>query len=285
MLNQHHSEMHEQFSQILETIGKSQTPTPKPNAPTFAITTRSGTTTRNPPYPTPSNLTTVDNTNRTIEEEGLKDKETATIQNKETPGRLPYTTPLNHPVCLSLPGHDPYAKGGQVLEMDDDEPVPIILGRPFLTTARTVIDVHEGKLSLRVKNETITFNIGKSMISSYSHNDYLYCADPTEKLIQEQCVDTVNHDRKWIKTEEKHNLEEILALELKELPEYLEYAFLQGDDQLPVVISSALSSYKKTKLLKVLKNHKEAIAWSITDIKGIDSPFCTHKILMEDEFK
>ncbi|GJS30380.1 putative nucleotidyltransferase, ribonuclease H [Tanacetum coccineum] len=53
----------------------------------------------------------------------------------------------------------------------------------------------------------------------------------------------------------------------------------------PVVISSALSSDEKTRLLEVLRNHKGAIAWSIADIKGIDSSFCTHKILMEDEFK
>ncbi|GKE60997.1 hypothetical protein Tco_1511364 [Tanacetum coccineum] len=74
-------------------------------------------------------------------------------------------------------------------------------------------------------------------------------------------------------------------LELKELPEHIEYAFIQGDGQLPVVISSALSALKKIKLLEVLKNHKGAIAWSIADIKGIDSSFCTHKILMEDDFK
>ncbi|GJV47145.1 reverse transcriptase domain-containing protein [Tanacetum coccineum] len=52
-----------------------------------------------------------------------------------------------------------------------------------------------------------------------------------------------------------------------------------------MVISSALSIVKKAKLLEVLRNHKGAIAWSIADIKGIDSSFCTHKILMEDEFK
>ncbi|GKE05080.1 hypothetical protein Tco_1397098 [Tanacetum coccineum] len=74
-------------------------------------------------------------------------------------------------------------------------------------------------------------------------------------------------------------------LELKELPVHLEYAFLQGDDQLPVVISYALSAHEKSKLLKVLKNHKGAIAWSIADIKGIDASLCTHKILMEDVFK
>ncbi|GJS03846.1 reverse transcriptase domain-containing protein [Tanacetum coccineum] len=52
-----------------------------------------------------------------------------------------------------------------------------------------------------------------------------------------------------------------------------------------MVISSALSTDEKTRLLEVLRNHKGAIAWSIADIKGIDSSFYTHKILMEDEFK
>nr|GEY13610.1 reverse transcriptase domain-containing protein [Tanacetum cinerariifolium] len=49
-------------------------------------------------------------------------------------------------------------------------------------------------------------------------------------------------------------------VELKELPEHLE-------------------------LLEVLGNHKGAITWIIADIKGINSFFCTYKILMEDEFK
>ncbi|GJY65801.1 reverse transcriptase domain-containing protein [Tanacetum coccineum] len=74
-------------------------------------------------------------------------------------------------------------------------------------------------------------------------------------------------------------------LELKELPKHLEYAFLQENNQLPVIISSALSTDEKTRLLEVLQNHKGAIAWSIADIKGIDSSFYTRKILMEDEFK
>ncbi|GJR38135.1 reverse transcriptase domain-containing protein [Tanacetum coccineum] len=81
-----------------------------------------------------------------------------------------------------------------VLEMDEDELIPIILGRPFLATARAVIDVHEGKLSLRVESETITFNIGKSMKSKHSRDDYLYCANHTFKLVQEQWVNIVNHD-------------------------------------------------------------------------------------------
>ncbi|GJV42170.1 DNA-directed DNA polymerase [Tanacetum coccineum] len=73
-----------------------------------------------------------------------------------------------------------------VLKMDEDELVLIILGRPFLATTQVVIDIHKGKLSLRVGDETVTFNIGKSMKSKHSHDDYLYCADHTAKLIREQ---------------------------------------------------------------------------------------------------
>nr|GEU71869.1 hypothetical protein [Tanacetum cinerariifolium] len=73
-----------------------------------------------------------------------------------------------------------------ILEMDKDELVPIILGRPFLDTARAIMDVHEGKLSLRLGEETVTFNIGKSMKSKHSRDDYLYCADHTAKLVREQ---------------------------------------------------------------------------------------------------
>ncbi|GJS73937.1 putative nucleotidyltransferase, ribonuclease H [Tanacetum coccineum] len=161
--------------------------------------------------------------------------------------------------------------------MDEDELVPIILGRPFLATARAVIDVHEGKLSLRVGNETITFNIGKSMKSKHSHDDYLYYADHTAKLIQEQWVDTVNHDGKWTEKEEEEDSNKALVVSLypRTDPE---------DNQLPVVISSALTTDEKTRLLEVHRNYKGAIAWSIANIKGISS-FCTHKILMEDEFK
>ncbi|GJS73061.1 reverse transcriptase domain-containing protein [Tanacetum coccineum] len=74
-------------------------------------------------------------------------------------------------------------------------------------------------------------------------------------------------------------------LELNDLPSYLEYAFLEGTDKLPVIIFKELKDEEKAALLIVLKSHKRAIAWKISDIKGIDPSFCTHMILMEDDFK
>nr|GEW88777.1 reverse transcriptase domain-containing protein [Tanacetum cinerariifolium] len=83
----------------------------------------------------------------------------------------------------------------------------------------------------------------------------------------------------------KSSIEEPLKLELKYLPSHLEYAYLEGIDKLPVIIAKDLKDNEKEALLKVLKSHKRAIAWKITDIKGIDSRFCTHKILMEEDYK
>ncbi|GJS45749.1 reverse transcriptase domain-containing protein [Tanacetum coccineum] len=83
----------------------------------------------------------------------------------------------------------------------------------------------------------------------------------------------------------KSSIDDPPELELKDLPSHLEYAFLEGTDKLPVIISKELKDEEKAALLKVLKSHKRAIAWKISDIKGIDPSFCTHKILMEDDFK
>ncbi|GJU50982.1 hypothetical protein Tco_1220537 [Tanacetum coccineum] len=86
-------------------------------------------------------------------------------------------------------------------------------------------------------------------------------------------------------TEAKSSIEEPPELELKDLPSHLEYAFLEENDKLPIIIAKGLKNDQKEALINVLKSHKRAIAWKITDIKGIDPRFCTHKILMEDDCK
>nr|GFB05622.1 reverse transcriptase domain-containing protein [Tanacetum cinerariifolium] len=79
--------------------------------------------------------------------------------------------------------------------------------------------------------------------------------------------------------------DETPVVKLKDLPPYLEYAFLEGDDKLPVIIAKDLSVEEKTALITVLKSHKLAIAWKLSDIKGIDPEFCTHKILIKEDFE
>nr|GEY22083.1 retrovirus-related Pol polyprotein [Tanacetum cinerariifolium] len=89
------------------------------------------------------------------------------------------------------------------------------------------------------------------------------------------------------------------AVLLKKLPEKLgdpgKRSFLknkralidvfEGDDKLPVIIAKDVSVEEKTALITILKSHKRAIAWKLSDIKGIDPEFCTHKILMEEDFE
>ncbi|GJS20199.1 reverse transcriptase domain-containing protein [Tanacetum coccineum] len=84
---------------------------------------------------------------------------------------------------------------------------------------------------------------------------------------------------------EKSSIDEPPVVELKDLPPHLEYAYLEGDDKLPVIIAKDLKDEEKAALIKVLKSHKHAIAWQLSEIKGISLKFCTHKILMEDDFK
>nr|GEV93809.1 hypothetical protein [Tanacetum cinerariifolium] len=83
----------------------------------------------------------------------------------------------------------------------------------------------------------------------------------------------------------KSSIDEPPEVKLKDLPPHLEYAILEGDDKLPIIISKDLSVEEKTALITVLKSHKRAIALKLSDIKGINPEFCTHKILMEEDFE
>ncbi|GKA74727.1 hypothetical protein Tco_0781029 [Tanacetum coccineum] len=74
-------------------------------------------------------------------------------------------------------------------------------------------------------------------------------------------------------------------LELKPLPDHLEYTFLEEPSLLPVLISSQLFKQNKEKLISVLKKHKQAFAWKTTDIPGICASFCKHKIQLLDDKK
>ena len=75
------------------------------------------------------------------------------------------------------------------------------------------------------------------------------------------------------------------GLTLKELSSHLIYEFLEPEKRKPVIISAALTEAEKQKLLVILRKYKEAIAWSIEDLKGISPSICMHKILLEDNAK
>ena len=87
------------------------------------------------------------------------------------------------------------------------------------------------------------------------------------------------------KEKEKGRKEEPPKLELKPLPSHLKYVYLGESETFPVIINARLSKLEEERLIRVLREHRSAIGWTILDIKGICSSFCMHKILMEDDVK
>nr|GEV49513.1 reverse transcriptase domain-containing protein [Tanacetum cinerariifolium] len=135
---------------------------------------------------------------------------------------------------------------------------------------------------LAIDDEPISSKINESyydlegdiLLFEKFHND-----DPSSPPLPPQELKVVEP------TNKKSSIDEPPVVELKDLPPHLEYAFLEGSDKLPVIIAKDLKAEEKTALIKVLKSQKQALAWQLYDIKGIDSKFCTHKILIEDDFK
>ena len=73
-------------------------------------------------------------------------------------------------------------------------------------------------------------------------------------------------------------------LDIKPLPENMKYAFIGPSKTLPVIIASDLSSPQEDALLNVLKEHREALRWTMADIKGISPSICQHLIHLEENF-
>ncbi|CAN6552414.1 unnamed protein product [Malus baccata var. baccata] len=75
------------------------------------------------------------------------------------------------------------------------------------------------------------------------------------------------------------------TLEPKPFPSHLKYVFLGNDETLPIIISSTLTAQEEDKLVRVLREYKTAIGWTLADIKGISPTTCMHRILLEKRSK
>ena len=88
------------------------------------------------------------------------------------------------------------------------------------------------------------------------------------------------------KEEEEQGVEKSFeGLILKELPKHLKYAFLGPKTAHLVIIAANLTEEKELKLLKILRKYKEAIAWKVEDLKGINPSICKNKILLKENAK
>nr|GEX03018.1 reverse transcriptase domain-containing protein [Tanacetum cinerariifolium] len=226
-----------------------------------------------------------------------------------------------------------------ILDFVADPRVPLILGRPFLSTAHALIDVYEDATCEEYSQAVLGFTddvsnevsspIYEPIVSNSSQNltpfsesDFLLLEaadafiaiddepissnidatyydpegdilileallnnDPEPLSNQKDFFSTLHKDLKVVEPKNQSFEEnESPKEELKELPPHLEYAFLGDNGKWPVIIAKDISSNEKTALINVLKTRKKVIAWKLTDIKGIDPEFCSHKILLEEDY-
>ncbi|XP_012458287.1 uncharacterized protein LOC105779082 [Gossypium raimondii] len=203
--------------------------------------------------------------------------------------------------------------------------VPLLLGRPFLKTSRTKIDVHRGNLTMEFDGEIIKFNIYDAMRYPTDINS-VYALDVIDNLVQN--VYKLGEDdelesvlTKSIFDADMNNHEFVVSnflidsvcvlnspqltysklifpsievtdkqipslisppkLELKGLPENLKYIYLGENQTLPLIVSNALTEIQESKLIRVLREHREAFGWTLANIRGLSTTLCTHKIALE----
>nr|GEZ65789.1 reverse transcriptase domain-containing protein [Tanacetum cinerariifolium] len=223
-----------------------------------------------------------------------------------------------------------------VLDFIADPRVPLILGRPFLSTAHALINVYEGEIILRHDDQSLTLKCGDKPSISYNNFQSLNKVDLIEATCEEysqevlgfsdvsnevstpyfepivsnssptltpfnesdfyleEIEDCLNNDSNSEEIEDSEfDMErDILILEAllnsdpePPLPNQKHY-FPETYNNLkwPVIIAKYLTVNEKSALIDILKSRKKAISWKLTDIRGIDLEFCSHKILLEDNF-
>nr|GEW76044.1 DNA-directed DNA polymerase [Tanacetum cinerariifolium] len=209
-----------------------------------------------------------------------------------------------------------------VVDFEADPRVPLILGRSFLITGGALIDVYGEEITLRVNDESVTFNLNQTMRYSSTYDDNsvnrvdvidIACEDfvqdvldfqynpkssnPT--LVSDLIIFESNSCKEPIVKSSSPTLTLFREIDffLKEIKDSLnddsiltriENSFYDPEGIfffLKIIIAKDLKDVEKEALINVLKSHKRAIAWKISDIKGIYLRFYTHKILMKDDYK
>nr|GFA39067.1 reverse transcriptase domain-containing protein [Tanacetum cinerariifolium] len=197
-----------------------------------------------------------------------------------------------------------------VLDFVADPRVPLILGRPFLNEVSTpyyepiisnssqnltpfnesdFLLLEEADAFIAIDDEPISPEFDATYYDPEGYIlilEVLLNNDPEPPPSnQKDYFPLVHKDLKVVEPKNNQSSnDESPEVELKELPTHLEYAFLGENEKWPVIIAKDLSVNEKSALINVLKSRKKEITWKLTDINGIDPEFCSHKILLEDDF-
>nr|GEW81149.1 reverse transcriptase domain-containing protein [Tanacetum cinerariifolium] len=200
-----------------------------------------------------------------------------------------------------------------VVDFKLDPRVPLILGKSFLKTSHALIDVYQGEITLHVGKEAITFNLDQT--SRYTANyDYMTAnrIEVIDMACKEYSQEVLGFSNVITSGNPTPNFDSIVStssptltpfgdsdfflfekansfLALEDDPTSSEvddsYYDSEGNILLLEEILNNLKDEEKAALIKVLKSHKQAIAWKLSDIKGVDPEFCTNKILMEEDYE
>ncbi|XP_016673078.1 uncharacterized protein [Gossypium hirsutum] len=185
-----------------------------------------------------------------------------------------------------------------IINMEDDNTTnssDILLGRPFLSTASAKIDVQSGTLTMEFDGDIVKFNVYEAMshpnsLSNISSIDSIDCLTQNYSEYHDfDELETVFY--RSIDMDVLSRLEELAVIEdpLREIVKHLETQpslTSQGEkDTLLVIVSNKLTKDEEESLVRVLRDYKEAIGWTIADIKGLSPSTCMHRISIEDNTK
>ncbi|CAL9004973.1 unnamed protein product [Prunus brigantina] len=154
-----------------------------------------------------------------------------------------------------------------------DRELPILLGRPFMATAKTIIDVQNGLLTMTVLGETVQFKVFESL--SHPSSSFDCCSiDVLDSIVFSKFLLAQSNDPlQYVLSQSRNDFDEEVLIEILSLK------------LSQVIIASDLTSLEEDKLIRVLKEFKSTIGWSIADIKGISPTMCMHRILLEEGAK
>ncbi|XP_024964941.1 uncharacterized protein LOC112505239 [Cynara cardunculus var. scolymus] len=105
-----------------------------------------------------------------------------------------------------------------ILDFEADKNILIILGRPFLATGRTLIDVQKGELTMRLQDQKVTFNV----FNSLKYLDYLEecssIAEIEEEVVEEGIQENLMLEEESVEELEEETIEEGKALGIHSMP-------------------------------------------------------------------
>ena len=169
-----------------------------------------------------------------------------------------------------------------VLDFEENSKCPLILGRPFLNTEKAIIDVHEGKITLRVGDESVEFVMPRLM-KYLIEEEFCMRVEVIDECVRDANLNKEILDKSLASKEDSEPSQEVTfvkpeilmrsdnptppsivkppKLELKPLPTHLRYTFLGEGNTLPIIISNKLSIDQEKRVCNIVRNRVKSIRW------------------------